>query len=40
MKLAEFGELYRLVEMNQRLSDEVVRYLFRQLIEGLNYLHS
>jgi serine/threonine protein kinase len=40
MKLAEFGELYRLVEINQRLSDDVVRYLFRQLVEGLNYLHS
>lgn len=40
MKLAEYGELYRLVEMNDRLSEELVRYLFSQLLQGLNYLHS
>jgi serine/threonine protein kinase len=28
MKLAEYGELYRLVEMNERLSEELVQYLF------------
>jgi hypothetical protein len=28
MKLAEYGELYRLVEMNDRLSEELVQYLF------------
>ena len=40
MKLAEYGELYRLVEMNQRLSEELVQYLFNQLIQGIDYLHS
>lgn len=40
MKLAEYGELYRLVEMNQRLSEDLVQYLFTQLIHGLDYLHS
>jgi len=39
MKLAEYGELFRLVEMNQRLSDELVQYLFTQLVQGLDYLH-
>lgn len=28
MKLAEYGEMYRLIEMNERLSDDLVRYLF------------
>jgi serine/threonine protein kinase len=40
MKLAEYGELYRLVEMNHRLSDELVQYLFTQLVQGLQYLHN
>lgn len=40
MKLAEYGELYRLVEMNERLSEELVQYLFSQLVQGLEYLHS
>jgi serine/threonine protein kinase len=40
MKLAEYGELYRLIEMNNRFSEELVQYLFTQLIQGLYYLHS
>ena len=40
MKLAEYGELYRLVEMNDRLSEDLVQYLFSQLVQGLDYLHS
>jgi 3-phosphoinositide dependent protein kinase-1 len=40
MKLAEYGELYRLIEMNARLGEELIRNLFAQLIDGLVYLHS
>ena len=39
MNFAKYGELYRLVELNERLSEPLVRYLFRQLMDGLNYLH-
>jgi len=40
MKLAEYGELFRLVEMNNRFSEDLVKYFFNQLIQGLSYLHS
>jgi len=40
MQLAKYGELYRLVEMNHRISHRLVKYLFHQLIKGLEYLHS
>jgi len=40
MKLAEYGELYRLVDMNERLSEDLIRHFFSQLMEGLLYLHS
>ena len=39
MKLAEYGELYRIIELNDRLSEDLVRFLFNQLLDGLNYLH-
>lgn len=40
MKLAEFGELYSFIEHTERFDESVTRYLFQQLIEGINYLHS
>lgn len=39
MKLADFGELFRLVDWNDRLSDDVVKYIFNQVVQGLSYLH-
>jgi len=39
MKLAEYGELYRIIEINERFSEDLIRHLFTQLLEGLNYLH-
>lgn len=39
MNLAMHGDLYRLVEYNERFSDGLVRYLFQQLVQGLEYLH-
>ena len=39
MNLAPHGDLYRLVEYNERFSEGLVRHLFEQLIEGLEYLH-
>ena len=40
MNFAKYGELYRLIEMNERLSEPLCRYLFKQLIDGLHYLHN
>ena len=31
--------MYRLVELNQNMSENLLRYLFIQLLEGLNELH-
>lgn len=39
MSFAQYGELYRLVDSNQALSDNLVKYLFAQLLQGLNELH-
>jgi serine/threonine protein kinase len=39
MKLAEYGEVYRIIELNDRLSENLVRNLFKQLLDGLSYLH-
>jgi serine/threonine protein kinase len=39
MSLATQGELYRLVEMTESLSDNLIRYLFFQLLQGLHQLH-
>ena len=39
MNWAKYGELFRLVEMNERLSEPLIRYLFKQLMDGLQYLH-
>ena len=39
MNLAKHGDLYRLVEYNERFSEGLVRHLFLQLVEGLAYLH-
>ena len=39
MKLAEYGEVYRIIELNERLSENLVQNLFKQLLDGLFYLH-
>ena len=39
MNLAKYGDLFRLVEYNERFSEGLVRNLFLQLIEGIAYLH-
>lgn len=39
MSFAEYGELYRLIESNERLSDNLIRYLFHQLVSALSQLH-
>jgi 3-phosphoinositide dependent protein kinase-1 len=40
MKLAEYGELYSLIEHTDRFSEEMTRYILDQLIDGMRYLHS
>ena len=40
MSLAKYGEVFRLRDANEKFSDELVRYMFRQLMDGLAYLHS
>ena len=40
MKLAEFGELYSYIEHTERFEETMSRYIFKQLLEGIKYLHS
>ena len=40
MKLAEYGEIYSFVEHTERFDEPMTRYIFSQLIEGIQYLHS
>lgn len=40
MKLAEFGELYSFIEYTEKLDDQMTRYIFLQLMEGIQYLHT
>lgn len=40
MKLAPFGELFKLIENTDRFSERIARTLCYQLILGLEYLHS
>ena len=40
MNAAKYGELFRLIDINHEpLSERTGSYLFRQLVEGLQYLH-
>ncbi|KAJ5777084.1 hypothetical protein N7520_000330 [Penicillium odoratum] len=39
MELAPEGELFNLIVSKQKLSESETRHLFRQLFEGLKYLH-
>lgn len=40
MSFAWYGELYRLIEGSERLSENLVRYLCAQLLNGLEHLHT
>lgn len=40
MKLAEFGELYSFIEHTERFDEGITRYILKQLMEGMHYLHS
>jgi len=40
MKLAEYGELYSFIEHTDRFDNAMTKYVFYQLIEGIQYLHS
>ena len=40
MKLAEYGELYSFIEHTDRFDTNMTRYLFKQLLDGVKYLHS
>lgn len=39
LQFAPHGDLYRLVDANERLSDNLVKHLFLQLLQGLHELH-
>jgi serine/threonine protein kinase len=39
MKLAEFGELFKFIEHTDRFSERFAKGIFRQLLEGLQFLH-
>lgn len=40
LELAESGELFDFVALSGKFSESVARYYFRQLIDGLGYIHS
>jgi len=40
LKLARHGELYKIIENSDKFSDLLGRSLFRQILAGLEYLHS
>lgn len=40
MKLAEYGEIYSFIEHSDRFDQNMTRYVLKQLIEGISYLHS
>lgn len=39
MKIAENGELFRLINQSDIFSEKTSRYIFRQLISGVKNLH-
>jgi serine/threonine protein kinase len=39
MKIAENGELFRLINQSEIFSERTSRYIFRQLIAGVKHLH-
>jgi serine/threonine protein kinase len=40
LELAQGGELFDYVAITGRFDERVARFYFRQIIEGLNYVHS
>lgn len=40
MKLAELGELYNVIDLTPAFSENLARYYFRQLLAGIEYIHS
>ncbi|CDW84194.1 protein kinase domain containing protein [Stylonychia lemnae] len=40
LKLVRYGELFQFLESTEKFSTLLSKYLFKQLIEGLEYLHS
>lgn len=40
MSYVKYGELYRIIDTNQSMSDNLVKYLFMQMLRGLNALHN
>lgn len=39
LELADIGELFTFITMGGKLSERYARYFFKQLIDGLGYLH-
>jgi len=40
MKYAEYGELFEILQKTTSFSERIARYYFRQLIEGIEYMHN
>lgn len=39
MEIAEYGELYTIIDTTSNFPEEMARYFFRQLINAIEYLH-
>jgi len=39
MEIAEYGELYTIIDTTSNFPEELARYFFRQLINAIEYLH-
>ena len=39
MKIEEYGELYRLINQTEQFSERTSRYIFRQLVSALRFIH-
>ena len=40
MELCQGGDLLSYVRKRRKLKEDIAKYLFKQLIEGLNYIHT
>lgn len=40
MKLAYFGDVYSFIEHTDRINENLARYILREVMEGLQYLHT
>ena len=40
MKIADYGELYKFLELTRNFKEKYARFYFKQLLDGFSYLYS